>query len=277
MRSAFTCYIIAIYAICGDGFSFLKSKVPMRRFSLLMTSLNGAAHNYEDIDAKTRNKREYIDRLLELIGKDVLDSITNSQAFTNDDKDSFYDEDDIDTPFEERQKKQALLLNGVVRISCTHSEPNFLLPWQRKKQEFSSSSGFIIDNERILTNAHSVEYGSLIQVKKRQSEKKYLASVVAGNYHIFFYFFSTYFLYIFFPSILIFIFYLFFFLLFLLSVGHECDLAILKIEEEEFWENCHPLKFGTLPDLMEDVQVIGYPVGGDRSVLLATNYIWYIF
>lgn len=37
----------------------------------------------------------------------------------------------------------------------------------------------MIDGQRILTNAHAVEYGSLIQVKKRQCEKKYVASVVA--------------------------------------------------------------------------------------------------
>lgn len=75
---------------------------------------------------------------------------------------------------------QTELLNGVVRIYCTHSQPNFGMPWQRMKQEFSSSTGFVIDGNRILTNAHAVEYGSLIQVKKRSSEKKYVASVIAG-------------------------------------------------------------------------------------------------
>ena len=75
---------------------------------------------------------------------------------------------------------QTELLNGVVRIYCTHSQPNFGMPWQRLKQEFSSSTGFVIDGNRILTNAHAVEYGSLIQVKKRSSEKKYVASVIAG-------------------------------------------------------------------------------------------------
>ena len=81
---------------------------------------------------------------------------------------------------------QNTLLNGVVRVHCTHSEPNFGMPWQRLRQECSTSSGFVIDTEqglRILTNAHAVEYGSLVQVKKRQSEKKYLATVIAGNMH----------------------------------------------------------------------------------------------
>ena len=77
-------------------------------------------------------------------------------------------------------KTHEALLNSVVRIFCTHSEPNFAMPWQRLKQESSTSSGLLIDGNRILTNAHSVDYGSLIQVKKRESEKKYIASVIAG-------------------------------------------------------------------------------------------------
>ena len=117
------------------------------------------------------------------------------------------------------------LLNGVVRVYCTHSPPNFAMPWQRLKQEFSSSTGFVIAGRRLLTNAHAVEFGSLIQVKKRESEDKYVASVAA--------------------------------------VGHECDLAVLTVEDDKFWEGLHPLTFGSVPDLLEEVSVIGYPVGGD--------------
>ncbi len=117
------------------------------------------------------------------------------------------------------------LLNSVIRVYCTHSCPNFGMPWQRTKQEFSTSTGFVIGGNRILTNAHAVEYGSIIQVKKRQSEDKYLAKVIA--------------------------------------VGHECDLAILSVEDASFWNEMQPLNFGDIPDLLEDVSVIGYPVGGD--------------
>jgi S1-C subfamily serine protease len=130
--------------------------------------------------------------------------------------------------------EQTELLNGVVRIYCTHSQPNFGMPWQRMKQEFSTSTGFIIDGNRILTNAHAVEYGSLIQVKKRSSERKYVASVIA--------------------------------------VGHECDLAMLQIDDPSFWEGMEPLAFGPIPDLMEDVSVIGYPVGGD-SISISSGVV----
>lgn len=117
------------------------------------------------------------------------------------------------------------LSNGVVRIYCTHSPPNFGIPWQRLRQEFSTSTGFIISGKRILTNAHAIEYGSLIQVKAGDSEKKFVASAVA--------------------------------------VGHECDLAILSVEDPAFWEQVTPLEFGKLPELLDDVSVVGYPVGGD--------------
>lgn len=41
------------------------------------------------------------------------------------------------------------------------------------------------------------------------------------------------------------------------AVGEECDLAILTVEDEEFWEGTSPLAFGELPELTDDVNVIG--------------------
>jgi hypothetical protein len=76
---------------------------------------------------------------------------------------------------------QNTLLDGVVRIYCTHSEPNFSMPWQRLRQVSSTSSGFILPNRQILTNAHAVEYGTVVLVKNRRSEKKYVANILAGK------------------------------------------------------------------------------------------------
>jgi S1-C subfamily serine protease len=134
----------------------------------------------------------------------------------------------------EDDAKEQSLLNGVVRIFCTHSEPNFLMPWQRSKQEFSTSSGFIISGQQILTNAHSIEYGSLVQVKKRQSEQKFVASVIA--------------------------------------IGHECDLALLTVKDPQFWTDARELHFGEIPNLQDDVSVVGYPVGGD-SICISSGVV----
>lgn len=42
-----------------------------------------------------------------------------------------------------------------------------------------------------------------------------------------------------------------------LAVGEECDLAILTVEDEDFWKGASPLAFGELPELTDDVSVIG--------------------
>lgn len=70
-------------------------------------------------------------------------------------------------------------MDAVVKVFCVHTEPNFSLPWQRKRQYSSSSSGFVISGRRVLTNAHSVEHHTQVKLKKRGSDTKYLATVLA--------------------------------------------------------------------------------------------------
>ena len=57
---------------------------------------------------------------------------------------------------------QGRFFDAVVKVYCIHTEPNYSLPWQRKRQYSSTSSGFMVKNEKgqqcLLTNAHSVEY-----------------------------------------------------------------------------------------------------------------------
>nr|XP_009763031.1 PREDICTED: protease Do-like 10, mitochondrial [Nicotiana sylvestris] len=63
----------------------------------------------------------------------------------------------------------------------------------------NSGSGFVILGEKILTNAHVVADHMFVLVRKHGSPTKYRATVQV--------------------------------------VGHECDLAILVVESEEFWES----------------------------------------
>lgn len=46
-------------------------------------------------------------------------------------------------------------------------------------------------------------------------------------------------------------------------MGTECDIALLSVEENEFWEGVVPLTLGPLPRLQDYVTVVGYPIGGD--------------
>ncbi|KAJ4968501.1 hypothetical protein NE237_015202 [Protea cynaroides] len=119
-----------------------------------------------------------------------------------------------------------LALDSVVKIFTVTSSPNYFLPWQNKSQRETMGSGFVISGRRILTNAHVVADQTFVLVRKHGSPTKYKTEVQA--------------------------------------VGHECDLAILVVENEEFWEGMNCLDLGDIPYLQEAVAVVGYPQGGDN-------------
>ncbi|XP_054809742.1 protease Do-like 10, mitochondrial isoform X2 [Prosopis cineraria] len=119
-----------------------------------------------------------------------------------------------------------LALDSVVKIFTVSCSPNYLLPWQNKSQRETMGSGFVIPGKKILTNAHVVADHSFVLVRKHGSSTKYRAEVK--------------------------------------FVGHECDLAMLIIESEEFWAGMNPLELGDIPFLQEAVAVVGYPQGGDN-------------
>ncbi|ETO17996.1 hypothetical protein RFI_19301 [Reticulomyxa filosa] len=65
-----------------------------------------------------------------------------------------------------------------------------------------------------------------------------------------------------------------------LHVGHDCDLAILTVKDEKFWENTKALNFGGIPQLQDSIVVVGYPTGGDnicvtKGVISRINFVTY--
>ncbi|KAF8402428.1 hypothetical protein HHK36_013386 [Tetracentron sinense] len=116
-----------------------------------------------------------------------------------------------------------LALDSVVKIFTVSSSPNYFLPWQNKPQRETMGSGFVITGKRILTNAHVVADHTFVLVRKHGSPNKHRAEVHA--------------------------------------IGHDCDLAILVVESEEFWEGMNFLELGDIPFLQEAVAVVGYPQG----------------
>ncbi|XP_027149391.1 protease Do-like 2, chloroplastic isoform X1 [Coffea eugenioides] len=121
--------------------------------------------------------------------------------------------------------QDAAFLNAVVKVYCTHTAPDYSLPWQKQRQYTSTGSAFMIGDGKLLTNAHCVEHDTQVKVKRRGDDTKYVAKVLAR--------------------------------------GIECDMALLSVESTEFWEGAEPLHFGRLPRLQDPVTVVGYPLGGD--------------
>jgi len=118
------------------------------------------------------------------------------------------------------------MIDPIVKVYTVSSTPNYLQPWMNKPQKEATGSGFAISGRRILTNAHVVADQKFVMVRRNGSPIKYPAKVI--------------------------------------QAGHECDLALLSVDNEEFWEGMTPLEFGEVPNLQDEVVVAGYPIGGDN-------------
>jgi len=133
-----------------------------------------------------------------------------------------------------RSNPTAALQTGfasVVKVFAWTTEPHFSQPWQMRRQRQGTGSGFIISGRRILTNAHNVANQNWVLVQRHGIPRKYPAKVEA--------------------------------------VGHECDLALLTVAEDSFWNGTCALEFGNVPELQQSLVVVGFPTGGDNLCVTA--------
>jgi len=115
---------------------------------------------------------------------------------------------------------------SLVRITATEVEPDYRAPWNSGGVQRGIGAGFVIDGDRIMTNAHVVSNSRYLTVERDGDPNKYPATV--------------------------------------LFVAHDCDLALLKVASSGFFKNMVPLKLGGIPDLESTVSAYGYPLGGER-------------
>jgi S1-C subfamily serine protease len=121
------------------------------------------------------------------------------------------------------------VLSSVVKVLTVSDAPDYEQPWQTHGASSSSGSGVIVRTKRglrILTNGHVVQNQMFVEVRRYGSSQKYIAKVA--------------------------------------GVGHECDLALLNVEDRAFYSRARPVKVAPLPALSDRVAVCGYPIGGDR-------------
>ena len=118
------------------------------------------------------------------------------------------------------------LRKSVVKIFTTAQRCVPQEPWRLGPEENVSGSGCVLPGHLILTNAHVVSNQIFVQVLKDGDTKKYTSHVV--------------------------------------SVSHDRDLALLKVDDPKFFNGTKPVTFGDLPELRDKISVYGYPVGGDE-------------
>jgi S1-C subfamily serine protease len=115
--------------------------------------------------------------------------------------------------------------NSVVKIFATARYPDPYKPWTKQAPREGTGTGVIIEGKRILTNAHVVLYASQVQVQANQSGDKISATVE--------------------------------------SIGQGIDLAVLKLDDESFFDARPPLaRAANLPAVKDSVLVYGFPTGG---------------
>ena len=66
---------------------------------------------------------------------------------------------------------------SVVLIRGVHQDFNHITPWKQTAMSQGLGSGFIIEGNRILTNAHNVANYKYVELKKQNLAKRYPATV----------------------------------------------------------------------------------------------------
>ncbi len=121
--------------------------------------------------------------------------------------------------------------NSLVRITVTEQEPDYRAPWNSGAIGRGVGAGFVIDGNRIMTNAHVVSNSRYLTVERDGDPNKYSAKV--------------------------------------LFVAHDCDLALITVSAPNFFKNMTPLQLGGIPELESVVSAYGYPIGGERMSVTA--------
>src|ERR1043165_6577040 len=115
---------------------------------------------------------------------------------------------------------------SLVRITVTEVEPDYRAPWNAGALQRGVGAGFVIEGNRIMTNAHVVSNSRYLTVERDGDPNKYPARVK--------------------------------------FIAHDCDLALITVDAPNFYKDMVPLKLGGIPALESTVSAYGYPIGGER-------------
>jgi len=123
---------------------------------------------------------------------------------------------------------------SVVMLEVVQQGWDYKTPWKQGEMARGVGTGFIIAGKRILTNAHNVSNLRYLEVKKQNVAKRFIAKVA--------------------------------------FIGHDCDLAIVDVEEASFYDDMIPLELGGIPKVNSSVTTCGFPVGG-RQVSITEGVV----
>lgn len=116
--------------------------------------------------------------------------------------------------------------DNVINIEVSVLFPDYREPWNAGQPSGGSGTGFMIGPNRFMTNAHVVSNATRIMIRTTNDPEPHPARI--------------------------------------LHIAHDCDLAIIEAVNGEHFSKLKSLQFGGVPKLNTEVNVLGYPIGGDR-------------
>jgi S1-C subfamily serine protease len=129
------------------------------------------------------------------------------------------------------------LKKSVVKVFSTMQNVDFYEPWKSGSQVHLQGCGSVIPGDRILTTAHLVNKANYIEVQKSGETKRYVAKVE--------------------------------------QLGFDLDLAVLTLEDKDFFKDALPVEFGGLPLPGDKIKILG---GEDLSIkddtVSALDMVW---
>ncbi len=132
----------------------------------------------------------------------------------------------VSSSSDEVRSQEEAIFDSVLRIEVSTLNPDYRTPWNTGGLGGGNGTGFLIGPNQILTNAHVVSNARRILVTRRNSASKLAATIS--------------------------------------FIAHDCDLALLTLDDPSAISDLTPLEIGGMPALDSEVRAIGYPVGGDR-------------
>lgn len=115
--------------------------------------------------------------------------------------------------------------DSVVKVTAFTRFPDPTRPWEKGKSQEGTGSGAYIGNNRIVTNAHVVNYASEVYVQWNQAGERVDAKIEA--------------------------------------ISVDLDLALLSVADDKFFAKRKPLSLAKgLPKVKDSVTTYGYPRGG---------------
>lgn len=115
---------------------------------------------------------------------------------------------------------------GVVKVDSASLFYDYSMPWMPGDYRQGTGTAFLIGKGLFLTNAHVVSNAERIYISQYGDSRQTKATV--------------------------------------LHIAHDCDLALIQVEQGTEFDAMKPFKIGRLPRLEDEVRAIGFPVGGER-------------